>query len=544
MPQKNTSKPILFGFLFLLVLFSLTASQPAEEIHKIRGTITADRLMSHIHFLASPYCRGRLPGDPGMDVTDKYIFSVLKGAGVQPANKSAGYFSPVKIREISLSDRIFFKTEERIGNTSLTKHARMEWDFLPITLSAEKEVNAPVIFAGFGITAPEHQYDDYKNLDARGKIVLVLRDEPSPTPVAGAKPVFEVKKLSKHGTLLTKILNARKHGAVGILVAEAPLSAKDRSLNIHDFMGGTNWPSLRNKQAKRHHKHQNRKRSYIWKNVGDDYGVTIPAAKIDGNLADSIMGTYSLLQIQKDFLEKMKPHSFPLPGKRIHMQIAFNSQPVKAHNIIFKVEGSDPQLKNEYVVLGAHYDHLGVDKGGRVNGGANDNASGSSLVMELARAFQKMETKPKRSLLFILFTGEEKGLLGSRYFVDHPVIPLENVIAMFNFDMMARNANDQLTVVGKYQFPKLFNIINGVNKKTSRFTINFSEESSIKNSDHFPFLRAQVPCLFFAAGSFPEYHSPDDTVERLSGEKLEKISQMVFLCAWETAQLPAGTRFK
>jgi Zn-dependent M28 family amino/carboxypeptidase len=271
--------------------------------------------------------------------------------------------------------------------------------------------------------------------------------------------------------------------------------------------------------------------------------VKIPAVHIDGKLADVLLGeNVSLLRIQEEIDKNLKPRSFLIPGKRVSMEIYFKTEPVRAHNIVAKVEGSDPELKDEVVIVGAHYDHEGKDNRGRVYGGADDNASGSAAVLELARAFRNLEQKPKRTILFILFTAEERGLLGARYYVNNPLFPLEKTLALINLDMLGRNDVDQIAVVGKYQYPKLFNIVSEANKKSVNFELNFSVEEFIRNSDHFPFMRKNIPSVIFNSGMHDQLHTPEDTVDRIITEKVERAAQLIFLTLWKAANLPAGTR--
>ncbi len=534
-------KTVAAVFIFMFSLISVAAADFPEEVLAAKRSITGQMVVSHIHFLASKYCRGREPGDYGMELADQYITSVFNGAGLRPAGDDGSYFQRIKLKTITLSDRIHLKVEERIEGIPLIKDARLELDYLPINISAERESNAPVVFAGYGITAPEHNYDDYKNINAKGKIVLVLRHEPGENDESSP---FEGRKLSKYGTFLTKILNAQKHGAVGILFVTDPKNHKDLSVD-QGFFSGTNWPSLQKKQLKDDEDLKYMRFSPPWRIVGDDFGVKIPAMHIDGKLADVLLGeNHSLLHIQEEMDKNLKPLSFSIPGKRVSMEVYFKTEQVRTHNIVAKVEGSDPELKDEVVIVGAHYDHEGKDNRGQVFGGADDNASGSAAVLELARAFQNLEQKPKRTILFILFTAEEKGLLGARYYVDNPVFPLGKTVALINLDMLGRNDVDQIAVVGKYQYPKLFNIVNEVNKKSVNFELNFSVEAFIRNSDHFPFMRNKIPSVFFNSGMHDQLHTPEDTVDRIITDKVEKAAQLVFLTLWEVANLPAGTQLR
>jgi hypothetical protein len=531
------SLPIVF--LFIISLSSFSASDIPEEMLSVKNAITGKMILSHIDFLASKYCRGREPGDRGIEVATKYITSVFEGAELQPAGEFGSYFQPVRLKTVSLGDNIRLGIEEQRDGVVLARKAELEWDFLPVIISAEKEVAAPLVFAGYGITAPEHSYDDYKNLDARGKIVLAMRHEPGEND---PESPFEGRKLSNHATLLSKILNAQKHGAVGILFVTDPLNHKDLTPSA---TGGTEWPSLRKERMKDDEDFQYMRFSSRMRIVGDDFGVRVPAAAIDGKLAGELLGDdVSLLKIQEGIDKNLRPNSFPIPGKKVSMGISFKNERVDAYNIVAQVRGSDPELKDEVVIVGAHYDHLGKDNQGRIYGGADDNASGTAGVIEIAKVFKNLKEKPKRTIIFILFTAEEKGLLGSRYYVENPLFPLEKTVAMINLDMIGRNDVEQMSLIGRYQYPKLFAIIDEMNKETVNFDLNFAVEEFIRQSDHFPFLRKDIPTVFFNSGMHDQLHRPEDTADLIIPEKAQKVAQLVFLSMWKIANLPPGANLR
>ena len=552
--MKNKTKTfgkffIFFAVTFLLISLStagLKASDFPQEVLQMKSSIKGTMLFSHIDFLASEYCRGRETGERGMDVAIKYITSVLVGTGADRAGEYGSFYQPVKLETVSLDKNIRLTVEYPIsgGFVKQVKHARLDWDFLPVNISAEMEVTAQLVFAGYGITAPEHKYDDYKNLDAAGKVVLVMRHEPGENDEHSP---FDGQKLSKYGTLLSKILNAQEHGAVGIMFVTNPLNHDDVSVRGGEFMSGTSWPILRKERLERQGDEDLKYRDFSprMRIIGKDFGVRIPAVMIDGKLADYILGEkYSLLEIQKKIDKTMTPNSFLLPGQKVTMDIFFKKEAVEAGNLAAKVEGSDPDLKKEVVIVGAHYDHVGKNNRGQVHPGADDNASGTAVVLELARAFQNLQQKPKRTILFILFTGEEKGLLGSHYYVQDPIFPLEKTLAVIVMDMVGRNDIDQMAVIGKYQFPKLFKILDTINKNTVNFQFNFSVEQFIRQSDHNPFMRAGIPSVLFNSGMHDQLHTPEDTADRIIPDKVEKTAQLVFLTLWEVANLPAGTNLK
>jgi hypothetical protein len=547
---KTCGKLYIFFFMSVLLIFlsngGLKASDFPPEVLQVKSSIKGTMLLSHIDFLASEYCRGRETGERGMDVAIKYITSVLVGAAVDRAAEFGSFNQPVKLETVSLDKNIRLTVESSIsgGSVRQVKHARLDWDFLPVIISAEMEVTAPMAFAGYGITASEHKYDDYKNFNTAGKVVLVMRHEPGEND---EKSPFDGQKLSRYGTLLSKILNAQQHGAVGILFVTDPLNHDDVSVKGGAFMSGTSWNILRKEQLQKQQDEDLKYRRFSprMRIIGKDFGVRIPAAMIDGRLADYILGEkYSLVEIQKKIDKTMMPYSFPLPGRTVTMDIFFKKESVEASNIVAKVEGSDPELNKEVVIVGAHYDHMGKDNRGQVYPGADDNASGTAVVMELARAFQNLKQKPKRTILFILFTAEEKGLLGSQYYMQDPIFPLEKTLAVIVLDMVGRNDVDQMAVIGKYQFPKLFKIIETINTNTVNFQFNFSVEQFIRQSDHTPFMREGIPSLLFNSGMHDQLHTPDDTTDRIIPDKVEKAAQLVFLTLWEVANLPVGTRLK
>ena len=540
--MRNRNSIFLKNFFVILLalglISSLSSAELPKEVLEAKNSIKGKKIVSHIDFLASKYCRGRETGDIGMDVASKYISTVLYGAGVEPAGDFGNYYQNVKLNSISLGENLYLNVEEIIGGVKIVKRGKLEWDYLPIVFSAEKEISAKVVFAGYGITAPEYRYDDYKNIDVKGKIVLLMRNEPGEKDESSP---FEGRRLSKHGTLLTKILNAQKHGAVGVLFTINPLDHKDRS-STPGYFSGTYWPELGKKEYEKDEDYKFMDFSPPLRIIGDNFGVKIPAVIIDGKIADLILGSNnSLFDIQNKIDKNLKPSSFQITGKKVSMRIHFKNIPVKAHNIIGKIEGSDPDLKDEVVIVGAHHDHVGKDKRGRVFGGADDNASGTAGVLEMARAFQSLKQKPKRTILFILFTAEEKGLLGSRYYVENPVLPLKKTIAMIALDMIGRNDVDQMSLLGRYQYPKLFKIINTSNKESVNLEFNFTVDEFIKQSDHFPFMRKKIPSVLFNSGMHDQLHRPEDTVDRIIPEKVEKVTQLVFLSLWKIANLPPGT---
>ncbi len=528
-------------FLFLAALaFSVLsyAVDLPDNVIRAKNSICADMLLSHVDFLSSDYCRGRETGDIGMEVAQKYITATLKGMGAERAGEYGSFYQPVDLETVELSDDIHLSVIEKKQQMMCRKNAELGRDFLPIRLSAQAGISAPVVFAGYGITAPEKKYDDYAGIDVKGKIVLIMRHEPGEKD---PQSVFDGLKLSEHASLLAKIKNAQKHGAAGILFVTDPNNHTDMSA---DGAGGTFWPAVAQKRYEKDEDYRFYRFNPRLRIKGDNFGVFIPAVSISGDYAQYILGREKQLKdIQSGIDENFKPASFEIKGKICELSVYFKNSEIDADNILAKVTGSDPELREKVVIVGAHYDHVGKDNRGRVFAGADDNASGTAGVLELARAFTKMQSRPKRSILFVLFTAEEKGLLGSRFYVQNPVVALEKTVAMINLDMIGRNDVDQLSLIGRYQYPKLYQVVEKMNKAGVNMEINFSIEQYIRQSDHFPFMRENIPSLFFNSGSHDQLHRPEDTVDRIIKEKMQKITQLVFLTLWDIADAPADTDF-
>ena len=531
--------PMLFLLLLPLISPVLNAVEFPEQVEKAKNTIKGQIIYSHIDFLASSFCRGREVGDKGMDLAEKYIRTILKSASLPPGGESGDYFQNVRLRSCDLGAEGRLEIMSHSNGNEGIHQAQLIWDYLPISLSVERRVMAPLVFAGYGITAPEYQYDDYQNLKSEGKIVLVMRHEPKEREETD---LFEGRKNSKHGTLLSKILNAQKHGAIGILFFNDPVN---HQLRDPGETSGTYWPSLRKERMKNEEDFQFLSFKPEVELQDADYGVRIPALAIDFKLAEELVGAeVSLQRIQESIDKSLKPQSFMVKDKTATMQVDFHYEPVKAHNIAIKILGSDPELKEEVVLIGAHSDHVGKDNRGRVFGGADDNASGTAAVMEIAKAFYSLEQKPKRTILCLLFTAEEKGLLGSRFYVDHPLVPLEKTYAMINLDMIGRNDLQQISVAGRFQFPKLYEFVKQANETSINMEINFTIEELLQNSDHYPFMRHNIPSVFFNSGLHDQLHRPEDTSDRIVMDKVEKVARLAFLTAFAVADAPKNYALK
>jgi hypothetical protein len=394
-------------------------------------------------------------------------------------------------------------------------------DFVPLHLTANRKVSAPVVFAGYGITSPEYGYDDYEGVDVRGKIVFVFTHEPQE---GDSSSVFDGKKMTDYAKPINKALNARDHGAVGMIVVTDPHHRFRRPPNV--------WPSLMRRAPK----------DAVPLTLDEKMENRVVAIRIGKEFAQDLFeGTGKNMPEMQILIDStLTSQSFEIPDKIVTIEttLAYERKPTK--NVIAIWEGTDPRLKKEIVAIGAHYDHLGAPNDTTIYNGADDNASGTVGVMAVARAFTACGRRPKRSILFCLWAGEEKGLFGSRYYAGtDPLLSLENTIAYINLDMIGRNDSGRVHLAGYASSSDLRGIVESAN---SGIGLEFTERKEISRSDHVSFYRQDIPVLGFFTGYHEDYHKTTDTSDKCSPEGMTQISKLIFKIAWilaETENRPA-----
>lgn len=486
-----------FVFLFA-ALTSLVRGDISSYKAVSTTAITAAELKEHVRYLASDELEGRGAGTKGSQLAREYIATLFAEWGLRPMGENGSYFQtfnfPGRLRlgegnylELTLPDgqrRVFLP----------------ERDFLPLALSANGEVEGELVFVGYGISAPEKNYDDYANIDVRGKIALALRGMPA-----------NDAQFAREATFPTKLRVAREKGAKALILVSGPLSPfEDEPVPFW------NEPAMKDSGI---------------------LGVTVKRA-----FAEAL---FYLESVQRQIDETKKPFSFAVDNVYVRLRVNLQRERLEDANVVGLIEGSDPQLKNEIVVIGAHYDHVGVLTRGeqkQIFNGADDNASGTSGLLELAQYFAANRERVKRSLLFIAFGAEERGLIGSRYFVDNPPVPLERVVAMVNMDMIGRLRNNTLFVLGVASSPIWKDLISDVN-----LHFNFVLRDSpglFGASDHFSFYNKGIPVLFFFTGMHENYHRPSDDWDTLNYEGMEKILQLVAAVIERIANMPERPKYQ
>ena len=498
------------------------------------------RLRADLDFLTSGLLAGRLSLSPEAEIAARYIAADFARSGLQPASGSS------YLQEFPL---IAYRSDPEERVLTLTR-GRVTKQFPRTEIGGgfknEVRISAPVVFAGYGISAPEYGYDDYANIDVTGKIVLVFDHEPQEDD---ARSIFNGTGHTIHAGRAVKVANARRHGAVAVLVASEPLRR---------HAGLLEPPARGTNQA------QTLRASAPPQSI-DDAGQ-IPAFSVGDNALGELLAAAGAkpAELQRGIDTTLRPRSASLPDTTVELRsrnaeerrgISFNAAGV--------MEGSDPALKRETILITAHYDHLGV-RNGQVYPGANDNASGTVAVMELARLFAASNKRPKRSVLFMVFGSEEELMLGSFYYTAHPLRPLAGTKAVLNLDMIGRDeahipqsegvlqipadTRNGLNLVGAYYSPDLLAIIERENRRVGLALDTKFDRDHLLNAlfrcDHLPFLVAGVPAVWLFGGFHPGYHEPSDTVEALNFPKMAKVIRLAYQVATEVADAATGPNFR
>lgn len=457
---------------------------------------TSGDYLAHVRYLASPELQGRGNGTPGLEKAAVYMAAGFRSAGVGPI-AGQGYFQDFQLT-----------TSARLGASSALDYrlgpepARdllLQRDFVPLNLSASGATTGAVVFAGYGITAPEYRYDDYAGIDVHSKIVLVLRHEPQEFD---DKSVFNGNSYTAHAQLFSKASNAKMHGAAAVVL-------------VNDFPA---HPAEENKLEK--------------------FGVTegpenagIEIVQVASNVAEDWIAASgkNLKDIESGIDKDLHPRSFALPSTlTVHLKVDVEREVKTVHNVCAYIPGA---ASKEYVVIGAHYDHLGLggpyslapSQTGTVHPGADDNASGAAGLLELAQHFH--DGPPlRRGVLFVAFAGEELGLLGSNYYVNHPELPLADAVAMINMDMIGR-IRDRKVYVGGSGTGTTFAAVLHNEEGRHDIVADLTERAGYGSSDHTSFTAKQIPTLFFFSGLHADYHRPSDTWDKIdSGEAVQLLA--------------------
>ncbi|HAY80444.1 MAG TPA: aminopeptidase [Planctomycetaceae bacterium] len=456
------------------------------------------RVGEDIRYLASDALEGRGPGTAGLQKAADYMRGRFQELGVTGGGQEGGFYRPF---QISIDTEVNASETQLVlrGPDSQEIVLELGKQFQPLAAGGQGKVKADLVFAGYGISAPKFEYDDYQDADVAGKVVIVIRREPQQ---GDEKSVFEGKKTTSHSFIRTKLQAAKKARAAAILMVNDPFTTKQQKQDVLSKPSGfgTSPAGIPFAHVSHDAIHQLLNRAPV--KVGDASLMTVEtiADKIDETLA---------------------PATQPLEGWSAEFRCRFKKVQAEVTNVIGVIEGAGP-LANETVVVGAHYDHLGYGPFGsrkpnvrEIHNGADDNATGTAAIMELARRFAGASEKPRRRLVFIGFTAEERGLVGSNRYLKDPVFPLEDTVAMLNFDMIG-NLGDKGLQLGGVQTAKQFQAL--ADQAIEEDDLKVQMTKMLGGSDHSGFYGKGIPVLFCFTGLTDLYHTPEDDFETINVE--------------------------
>lgn len=477
---------ILFSIFFIVV--QQNYAQDEDAILKSMHSISSHTLFDYVKELCREKYDGRLTGTCGYNLSAKWVTSILKKWGVKPAGDKGTFLQEFKNPYTLVLPGSFAILHMPINKkNSIKKFYRYEKDFIPGSTSGSGEVTAEVIYVGYGITAPELGYDDYKGVNVKGKIVLMERE----VPISPYKNPEEFKKWRPYSFHQYKVKNAKKHGAAGMLYNYH--IANPNCLYIKDLI-----------------------LTYIGKTV----------------LNDLFIGTkLSHKQVIKRIRETKKPYSFRTKKRMSIKNVTEHHPEGIAYNVLGIAVGSDPVLKKEIIVLSAHLDHMGRNH--ELMPGADDNCSGVSVILGVAEALSKLNQKPKRSILFIFFGAEEQGVKGSEYFLKHPTLPGTKIINCINLDGVGRG--NKITAIAAKNYPELWKPFEEANSKYIHRILRATLFSNIARPrlDAAHFMWAGIPTISLSTHGLPlgysVYHKTLDKPELLTPEIMEDLAQLIFL---------------
>jgi hypothetical protein len=528
-------KRIALGLVFLCVGAAQMKTRTSDGLNRIQ----ASSMKADLTFLASDALEGRMSLQRGSDVAIEWIASEFARAGLRPL-AGGTFLQKVPLIEYRV-DRQESRLEVNVGGRSQTFRFPEASGAFP----EDVDVTAPVMFAGFGITAPELHYDDYAGVDARGKIVLIFDHEPQEND---SKSIFNGRGNTRYAGTFVKVSNAQAHGAKGVLIVAEP---------------NRRHPSNQERMARIAGSQQ--RMSRMPSQALADGALRIPMFSIGDAVAAELLAASGkkAAELHTSIDRDLKPVSMALPGTEASLHVVLSERRRgTSDNVIGMVEGSDPALKDETVIFSAHYDHDGIAANGIMHG-ADDNGSGTVGVVALARAFAANPIKPRRTVVFAIFAAEERGLLGSYYYVAHPLRPIETTRAVINFDMIGRNeteseqtkgliaiapdTSNDLNLVGTNYSPDYRAVVEKANDSVGlRLDYKWDEEPALNvffRSDQYPFVLKDVPAIWWFTGFHPDYHQTTDMVDRINFPKMEKIVKLAYLAGFDFADAATPPRF-
>lgn len=512
-------KSLLLFTILLLISFAVLAQKEGLT------TIRKNDLKAYMTFFASDEMQGRETGTRANDEAALYIKTNLMRLGLKPVPETGDYFQKIPLVSTKIAEK---ETYLKVINTN--GDPVISTDSLVFLMVPSKTMDATgnVVFAGYGYENKTTGYNDLKDIDLKDKIVLMMTRSPEMAASDSGNAVFDNSLESK------KLMTVFSKGPKAILFVYEPKNKfHDAYASGLSGMVGSGSVSLKGQAG---------------------FSLPLQFAFITQNAADVLLKTsgYNLKQMQEKIANGGKPVSMELPGITASVRTVVETSEFFSPNVIGIIEGSDPVLKNECVIYTAHFDHIGVNSKGVVNNGADDDASGSMALLEVAQAFMNLKNKPLRSMVFVWVNGEEKGLLGSHYYTNNPVIPMEKTLLDINLDMVGRSKlpsdtgkfmgyNLSVTQPGEvlaytaHESTELLKMMASSAQVAGIKVIDKGKDLEFGSSDHASFMAKGVPAFLFISGIHSDLHSTRDKIEKIDFDKMEEVSKMVFLLGYKVA---------
>jgi Zn-dependent M28 family amino/carboxypeptidase len=537
-------------FLIFLLVGTLVLPLPQTRAQRKRGQttaapvtlatqrgadkITATQMRDYLTFIASDEMEGRDTPSRGLDTTAKFIAMNLSRWGLKPAGDDGSYLQHIALRRGRVDAA---QTHVEFNGQSLA----VGEDYIPTSTAGS--ASSPLVFAGNGWFVKSKNIDAYKDIDAKGKIAVIF--------VSPNAPPRGVRFSDLRGKQGDEWMNsadyARKQGVAGLVY-------------VPDFQYLANWDRNRQRTMERG--------VTVVEKFTQQNGPAVPAIIASPKLANAIFQgekqtATQLFEQSYGGTSEALPAAFALSTeKKLSLNVALKNETLSTQNVVGIWEGSDPVLKDEYVAMGAHYDHLGTGtpvNGDSVFNGADDDGSGTTALLAMAEALSRTSPRPKRSTLFVWHCGEEKGLWGSRYFTENPTIPLDHVVTQLNIDMIGRSKKDgdtnprnksltgpdSIYVIGSTMMStELGELSQAVNKSYLNLTFDLRYDDPADpnrfffRSDHFNYAQKGIPIIFFFDGEHEDYHQLGDSADKIDYQKMEKVTRTVYMMLWEVSNRP------
>jgi aminopeptidase YwaD len=498
--------------LLLAILFFAVGGCSSNIERETSTEISANDIQKHIAYLASEELGGRKAGEKGNQLAAEYIQKQFKSSGLLPAGEQGTYVQTFKILKALASGE---HSSIEINVRGVILKGILDENFRPMSVSSDTSASGDLVFVGYGISSDTLNFDEYAGVDVNGKIVMMLRF----TPDYASRD----ERFRGYESLTRKVFTAREKGAAGIIMVTGPYDEET--------------PALVNLKVDR-----------------QSVAAGLPVINLTSTLADSILLLAGIQQdlktIQQRIYDTKEPFSFAVPNTHVTMRTELNRVYASTVNVLGLLEGTDPVLKQEYVVVGAHFDHLGMGGEGSgsmkpdtiaIHPGADDNASGTAGMLELAEYFSSRRDMIKRSIIFIGFSAEEMGLLGSAHFTNHPRVPLEKIVTMVNLDMIGRMRESTLVIEGVGTSPRWEELLWKENPDT---VLKLKLKSDgYGPSDHASFYAKGIPVLFFFTNLHEDYHRPSDVWQKIHYPEEEMVLEYAARVITAIVNLPEKPQY-